>query len=105
MQRKWKMTGLAMVCALALAAGSAYAGPVGKVQARQMGRIHQGVKSGQLTPGEARALAHQQRMIRQTKRAFLCDGRLVPYERAVLRNMQQRASANIAWKKHNGRHR
>ncbi|ACL03549.1 conserved hypothetical protein [Desulfatibacillum aliphaticivorans] len=105
MQRKWKMTGLAMVCAIALAAGNACAGPVGKAQARQMGRIHQGVKSGQLTPGETRALAHQQRVIRQTKRAFLCDGRLDHRERAILHHMQQRASANIAWKKHNGRHR
>lgn len=70
-------------------------------QARQHARIHQGVKSGELTQGEAIRLRKQQKHIRKMENRAEADGTVTAGEKARIENAQDRASANIYRKKHN----
>ncbi len=101
------MKTLAIAAALGLAALTALpaAAQVNARQDRQAARIEQGVRSGELTPGEARGLAHQQRSIaRQENRMRARNGGyLSPRERARLAHRQNRANRAIYEAKHNGR--
>ena len=78
-----------------------------KRQVDQQARIHQGVKSGELTKGETRRLERQQARIQRTKRVDKATngGKLTPAEKAHINRMQNRASRNIYRKKHNKRAR
>ena len=69
----------------------------------QQQRIQQGIKSGQLTPGEAKRLEAQQGRIQGTEDRMKADGNLTKAERAKLARMQNRASRNIHHKKHNNK--
>lgn len=83
-----------------------FAGPtIAHRKVKQQRRIAQGVKSGQLTPGETAKLEHQQRSInRQERHMRRADhGALTPRDRRILNRRQNRASANIYAKKHNAR--
>ena len=72
-------------------------------QAWQNTRIHQGVRSGQLTRTErARLLAGQAR-IRRMERLAWSDGKLTRAERAQLARAQARQSRMIMRFRHNGR--
>lgn len=63
---------------------------------KQARRVRRGVRAGQVTRLERRALVRQQRHIRQTRARFIKnDGRLTRGERRVLRRKQARASRNI----------
>jgi Ni/Co efflux regulator RcnB len=73
---------------------------VNKRQHRQHARIHEGVKSGELTHSEARALRMEQRAIRQKERAYKSDGTLTKDERKELHEDLNAASANIHEEKH-----
>lgn len=77
------------------------AGPVRHRQKKQAARIHQGVKSGSLTPGEAHALRGEQRAINQERRSALADGKMSPGEAKHLRKAQQKASRHISRATHN----
>lgn len=70
-------------------------------QVKQNARINDGVRSGELTPAEAKKLKQQQRDINRTKRAAKADGVVTRKEKAVIKHKQNRASANIARKKNN----
>ena len=74
---------------------------VNKKQAVQQKKITQGVKSGELTKKEAVQLRHQQKDIKQTKRAAKADGVVTKKERAIINHKQTKAAGNIARKKHN----
>ncbi len=74
-------------------------------QANQRARIRQGVKSGELTPGEAAKLRSEQRSIRAEKQAAKADGKVTPAERRELRHDQNKASRDIYRLKHNARQR
>ena len=68
----------------------------------QQHRIREGVRSGELTRGEARELRAQQRRIdRVQRRSKRDDGVVDGRERRRLERMQDRASGNIYEKKHN----
>ncbi|MFZ1083041.1 MAG: hypothetical protein WAO19_14080 [Candidatus Kryptoniota bacterium] len=72
-------------------------------QFNQQKRISKGVKSGQLTRGEAQRLERQQGRIqarKQTDKAYH-GGKLTPKNRAQLNRMQNRASRKIYRAKHN----
>lgn len=69
-------------------------------QIHQKARIREGVRSGELTQEEARALRAQQRAIRAEKRAFKSDGDLSPAERRELQRDQNEASRDIRREKH-----
>ncbi len=79
---------------------------VNEVNAReqnQQNRIANGVKSGQLTPKETVKLEKQQQhIVREEKRDMAKhDGHLTKAEQAKINKEQNRASKNIAAKKHN----
>ncbi len=76
---------------------------VDRREARQHMRIHQGVKSGQLTRGEARRLRAGQAHVRRTERRAKADGRVTLRERARMERALDRQSRHIARLKHNGR--
>jgi hypothetical protein len=72
-------------------------------QMNQKARIRQGVKSGQLTKGEARNLRQEQKTIQAEKQMAKADGKVTPAERAKLRRDQNKASRDIYRLKHNKR--
>jgi polyhydroxyalkanoate synthesis regulator phasin len=95
-----------LFCAL-LVLGSAFASAqtatprVTKRQLKQQARIEQGVKSGELTAGEAKRLELQQGKIQADKARAKSDGVVTPAERAKLAREQNRASRKIYRLKHN----
>ena len=66
-------------------------------------RIRQGVRSGELTRGEAYRLRAGQQHIRGAERRAKADGFVGMRERARLNHMQNRQSRQIYRLKHNGR--
>jgi hypothetical protein len=73
-------------------------------EARQQGRINQGIRSGVLTPRETYRLQRQQANIRAQEARFKSDGRFSKHERRVVRGRLNRSSQSIYRLKHNGRH-
>jgi hypothetical protein len=76
---------------------------VDRRQARQEGRISQGVQSGELTAGEA---AHLERREARTEAEIARDraangGKLTPAEKAKINHEQNRTSRQIYREKHN----
>jgi Ni/Co efflux regulator RcnB len=98
-----------VVAVAALSASLAAAGTatprVDRRQVRQHVRIHDGVRSGELTRGEAMRLRADQRHIRRVERRAKSDGVVTPGERARLDNIQDRESRRIYRLKHNQRSR
>jgi hypothetical protein len=86
-------------------ADSSLAGRIGKRHFRQRERIHQGLKSKELTKRETRALVHEQHRIQRTQKKALNDGVLTPKERARIEIQQHKASRDIYRLKHNDRTR
>ncbi len=74
-------------------------------QANQRARIHEGVKSGELTRPEAAHLRKEQRKINRDVATAKKDGTVTPAERRKITREQNRASRDIARKKHNNRTR
>ncbi len=72
-------------------------------QRNQQRRIRQGVKSGSLTPREARTLERREAKIQADKKAAKSDGVVTPQERRKLRREENRTSRAIYRKKHNDR--
>ncbi len=85
----------------------AMAGPydsnVNRVQSEHEWRIHQGLHSGQLTPGEYHRLERQQARIHDIEAQMRAHnrGRLTPGQKTQLAEMQERASHDIYRLKHN----
>ncbi len=78
-----------------------YAGRAGNRQVKQQKRIHQGLKSGELTKKEALRLEREQRRIQKTKQEAIKDGELTPQEQLRLERQQNRANRHIYRLKHN----
>lgn len=76
---------------------------VDRREAAQHARIHEGVKSGELTKAEARNLRHGQRHVRRMERRAKADGTVTPAERARLAAAQNHQSKKIYRKQHNER--
>jgi hypothetical protein len=100
------MTKLALVALTLATATAASANPrspwINRREHRQAWRIHQGVKSGELTPGEARRLRAQERDIRWDEREAKSDGKLTVAERRHLNRELNHSSRDIYRLKHNG---
>lgn len=72
----------------------------------QQARIRQGVRSGELTRGEARRLENQEhRLNREIRRDRIDGGGLSPAERAKIERKQDRMSRRIAREKHDAQRR
>ena len=101
------MRTLAIAAALGLTALTTLpaAAQVNGREAEQQRRIDQGVRSGQLTPGEAAHDERQQGRIDRTvaRERAQNGGYLTRGERAGVNARQNRASAHIYRTKHNGR--
>jgi hypothetical protein len=82
------------------------AGEIGQRKENQQDRIAQGVKSGQLTPGETAKLEKQQQGINRETAGMreANGGKLTAADKRAVNQQQNRASRNIYNKKHNGRH-
>jgi hypothetical protein len=70
------------------------------IQQRQQARIHQGIRSGELTRNEARRLEAEQARIRTDERFYRADGKLTPRERGRLRKELRHSSHDIYRQKH-----
>ena len=70
---------------------------------RQERRINQGVRSGELTRGEAHHLRNDERHIRTERRMAMNEGRMNRGERRNLRHQENRVSRRIYRDKHNNR--
>ena len=75
------------------------------MQAQQQRQIARGIRSGELTPREARRLQAEQRMIRRQERAYLADGRLSRWERQDLYGDLRDANRHIYNQTHDGQSR
>lgn len=82
-------------------------GEIGQRKENQQDRIAQGVKSGQLTPGETAKLEKQQQGINRETAAMreANGGKLTKADRKAVNQQQNQASKNIYNKKHNARAR
>jgi hypothetical protein len=78
---------------------------VGQRQKNQQARIAQGIKSGQMTAGEAAKAENQQKGINQQVKADRAanGGKLTTGEKAQVNKEQNAASKNIYNKKHNAK--
>ena len=74
-------------------------------QVNQQERIGQGVKSGELTPGETQRLEGREAKIQHDKKAAKADGTVTAAERAKLHREQNRTSKAIYRQKHDGQTR
>jgi hypothetical protein len=85
---------------------SVSAAEVDRREHRQQERIAQGVKSGELTPGETARLEKKQAAIRQevNQERAANGGRLTPAERRQVNRQENRLSRQIYRAKHNDRH-
>lgn len=86
---------------LSLIASTTFAGDRQRHK-NQSARIHQGVKSGQLTPEEARNLRKGQQQVRQMKKDALKDGSVSAEEAKNIHQERNRQSAAIYKEKHDG---
>lgn len=105
---KFTITGVvAMLCLSSLAASAHdVAGPgIDQRQARQQTRIQDGVASGALTGREAFRLERQQWAIGRMEWRARADGYVSAGERLRLNQLQDRASRNIRWQKHDAQTR
>ncbi len=72
---------------------------------RQNERIAEGVKSGEVTRGEAKKLGNEERRIHRAERRAGRDGVVTEKEANHIDHMQDKASADIYRAKHNERER
>jgi hypothetical protein len=100
-----RVTKLVLVFVLG-ASLSASAAEVDRRQRRQQERIAEGVKSGELTPGETARLEKKEAAIHQEVKQERAanGGRLTPAERRQVNRQENRVSRQIYRAKHNDRH-
>ncbi len=96
---------LTLGTALPALTAAANAQPVDRREVNQSARIDQGVRSGELTRGEAGRLDHREfRLDRREGRMRYRDGGvLTGHDRRVLQRQENRDSRAIYRLKHNGR--
>jgi hypothetical protein len=78
---------------------------IGAREANQQARIHQGVRSGALTPHETRRLERGEARLAYRKDMMRArdDGRLTRHDRVALNRQENRLSHRIYRLKHNAR--
>lgn len=87
----------------ATAAKPAKKGPIAQRKANQQKRIAEGVKSGQLTPGETAKLEHKEAALNKhvAKERAANGGKLTPAEKKHVARKQAKLSKEISKDKHN----
>ncbi len=98
--------GLVASTSVAAAHDYGYGGSnIDRRQARQDYRIHQGVRSGEITRREAYRLEREQAHIRHMERNAKADGYVSHYERDRIRAAQNAANRHIYNEAHDGNRR
>ena len=94
---------IAMAAAFACAIPAAHAGEVYNRLQNQQARIGQGIRSGQLTPGETQRLERREATINARRRADLAahGGHLTPGDSRRLNAREDSVSGQIYVDKHN----
>jgi len=98
--RRYLVIAALLTLVICIVAGVAYADIPDRIRDQQA-RINQGVRSGELTRGEADVLQDNLRWIRERFNRMTADGLLTPAERANLDRMLERNDQMIYNKKHN----
>ena len=95
-----------MIVVVSALSSLALGAEVDRREARQQGRIAEGVGSGQLTPGETARIEHQEARIQKEIKADRAanGGVLTPAERRSINRQENRESRRIYAAKHNARH-
>lgn len=97
---------LALIATTTMAsAGSSSEHRIDRREANQERRIHEGLRSGDLTRREARALEAEQAHIRALERNAKRDGHVDRYEARQIERAQDAASRHIAQERHDGERR
>ena len=99
-----KVSVMLTIITLAFTTVNAQAQAIQKAK-NQHHRIHQGVRSGELTKAEAINLRNGQKEIRQDMRDAKADGVITPVERRDIKHNQRQESRKIFRKTHNARNR
>ncbi len=100
------ITAVLMIAVVGTLVGVANAGSINRREHRQIQRIAQGARSGQLTVRETARLLAEQAAIRAEEFRFRhSGGGLSPRERLKLERDLNRASRDIYRQKHDGQHR
>jgi hypothetical protein len=100
------ITAILMITTIVTLAGAADAGSINRREHRQIARIAQGVRSGQLTARETARLLAEQAAIRAEEYRFRqSGGGLSPWERRDLQRDLNRASRDIYRQTHDAQHR
>lgn len=99
--KKLLAVGLIVLAVSSLMLGQAVTPGINKTQKNQRVRIHEGIKSGELTKHEARQLRKQQIHIQREKKFAKMDGVVSSRERKHIKQDQKKACKNIVIKKHN----
>jgi len=97
-----------MTCIVLLGVITAQAQSTPRVDERQQNqrqRVHEGVKSGELTRAESREAKGNQRHIRRAERRAKSDGVVTRRERAKLHHKQRKASRELHRDKHDAQDR
>lgn len=100
--KKRMTTALAAALAMSMAI-PAFAARIEHREQIQQKRIHQGVRNGSLTKGEAARLERQQLRTDRMKRRFRADGKFTRRERARVHHRLHHASRHICRAKYNRR--
>jgi hypothetical protein len=93
------------VLALGISVSAQRTPSVDRREHRQQRRIHQGVKSGELTRREAARMERQQARTRRIERRAKADGTVTAKERARLQHRENRTSRRIYRQKHDRQNR
>ena len=102
------LTKLTLIATLSLTTAALSAQTSQEINQRkenQQDRIAQGVKSGQLTPGETSHLEHQEAGINHEEKAMRAqdNGHLSKADKSVINKQQNQESRRIYRDKHNGK--
>ena len=92
-----------MITTAGIAAANTATPRVHRRAVNQHARIHQGVRSGRLTPGETARLRMGQHHVHAMAHRAKADGVVTPRERARLWHAQNRQSRHLYRLKHNAR--
>ena len=103
MKRFSMLLAIAGIITLSMGTHEAFAGRISDRQIMQQKRIHQGIRSGELTLCEIRRLEMEQHRIHRLKKRAWRDGRLTFRERLRLERRQDLANRHIYRLKHNNR--
>ncbi len=100
-----KRFGFISLIAVGLMISGLNAGEIQRREVHQQKRIAQGVKSGQLTPGETAKLEHKEAKLNREIRNDRQEngGKLTPKERRQINHQQNKLSRQIYRDKHNAR--